>query len=70
MPCEYVFDVVLARNRLLLSGGGIEVDVVARAMAVQDTSGTLSLSDEVATPHRAISFMLWSSGTSSITIIW
>ena len=57
MPREYVFDFIMARNGLFLARSRIEVNVMARAMPVQDASVSFKLSDELSTSHRAISLV-------------
>jgi hypothetical protein len=42
---------------------------VSKLVAVEDASGLRKLSDEIAPFHQAISFIWWSAGRSSKTII-
>jgi hypothetical protein len=57
MPRERLFDLIVPGNGLLLAGSGVEVDIVAGAVAVENASSLLQFSDELPTPHRAISFI-------------
>lgn len=66
---ETIFDFRVSRYRLFLAGPRIEVDVVARPRAPQDTAVANELSDELPPLHTAMAFSRYSSGTSSRNII-
>ena len=57
MPRERFFNVGMTGNGLLLSSNRIEVNVVQRSTALQHTARCLELPDQLATLHRAISFI-------------
>ena len=57
MPRERVFDLGMSGDRLLLSGGRIQIDVMLGAVAMEDASGAYKLSDELAPLHKTISFI-------------
>jgi hypothetical protein len=57
VPCQHIFNLSVSGDRLLLSGRGVEIDVMPGAVAVQDAPGPLKLPDELSAFHRTISFV-------------
>jgi hypothetical protein len=56
--CEVIINVIVAWHGLLLAGGRIAIDVMARPVAHQHTARPFELPDQLATLHRAIS-LVW-----------
>ncbi len=54
---EVFVDFFVTRYRLLLSGGGIYVNVMVSAMPVQCATLLFELSNQLASFHKAISFV-------------
>ena len=57
VPDQDVVDLAVARDRLLLPGSGIEVDIVPAAMAQQDAAGSQQLTDQFVAFQSAMSLI-------------
>ncbi len=58
----------MSRDRLLLAGTRIHIDVVIRAGSHEYATVSCDLADEIFSLHRAMVFIRCSSGTSSMAI--
>jgi hypothetical protein len=57
MSSEHVVDLRVARNRLFLSTGRIDIDVVPTATTMQNAAMLLKLLNKLPSLHKAISFV-------------